>query len=267
MLNTEDVPEAGLTLGNGFLEDPEDTGLDGCFDEYENGWGGCLEQNSYQYYIDQGETELINTESDVDPNDPNGDNWNYDQGSQDYSKANGTEGNGTGSKIQEGGKYPDTEDLDRSGFLDKVNDYFSASFNLMDTTYLAGQTEKNGIQTGWKLYRIPLTDFNNVSSTEWNEIRYIRLAVSDLDSTFSTLQIAKIEIVGNEWQELGIYSPPYESNRNLSPVLKKENLIVDPKREIETADKNIPSFQIAVINTEDNSDYQPPDGVKVSMIG
>ena len=53
MLNTEDIPEAGLTLGNGFLEDPEDTGLDGCFDEYENGWGGCLEQNSYQYYIDQ----------------------------------------------------------------------------------------------------------------------------------------------------------------------------------------------------------------------
>ena len=262
VLNTEDIPEAGLTLGNGFLEDPEDTGLDGCFDEYENGWGGRLEQNSYQYYIDQGETELINTESDVDLNDPNGDNWNYDQGSQDYSKANGTEGNGTGSKIQEGGKYPDTEDLDRSGFLDKVNDYFSASFDLTDTTYLAGQTEKNGIQTGWKLYRIPLTDFNNVSSTEWNEIRYIRLAVSDLDSTFSTLQIAKIEIVGNEWQELGIYSPPYESNRILSPVLKKENLMVDPKREIETADKNIPSFQIAVINTEDNSDYQPPDGVK-----
>ena len=83
VLNTEDVPEAGLTLGNGFLEDPEDTGLDGCFDEFENGWGGCLEQNSYQYYIDQSETELINTESDVDPNDPNGDNWNYDQGSQD----------------------------------------------------------------------------------------------------------------------------------------------------------------------------------------
>ncbi|MCH2508143.1 MAG: cell surface protein SprA [Dehalococcoidia bacterium] len=60
VLNTEDIPEAGLTLGNGFLEDPEDTGLDGCFDEFENGWGGCLEQNSYQYYIDEGETELIN---------------------------------------------------------------------------------------------------------------------------------------------------------------------------------------------------------------
>ena len=73
---------------------------------------------------------MINVGADVDSSDPNGDNWNYDQGSSDYSKVNGTEGNGTGSKIQEGGKYPDTEDLDRSGFLDKVNDYFSASFNL-----------------------------------------------------------------------------------------------------------------------------------------
>ena len=45
---------------------------------------------------------LINIGNDVDPNDPNGDNWNYDQGSLDYSKVNGTEGNGTGSKIQEG---------------------------------------------------------------------------------------------------------------------------------------------------------------------
>ena len=261
-LNTEDIPEAGLTLGNGFLEDQEDTGLDGCFDEYEDGWGGCLQQNTYQYYSDQGEVDIINTGSDVDPNDPNGDNWNYDQGSSDYSKANGTEGNGTGSKIQEGGKYPDTEDLDRSGFLDKVNDYFSASFYLTDTTYLAGQTEKNGIQTGWKLYRIPLADFKNVSSTEWNEIRYVRLAVSDLDSTFSTLQIAKIEIVGNEWQEMGIYSPEYQTKRNLSPVLKKENLVVEPKGEEEITDKSLPSFQIAVINTEDNSNYQPPDGVK-----
>ena len=262
VLNTEDVPEAGLTLGNGFLEDQEDTGLDGCFDDYEDGWGGCLEQNTYQFYIDQGQTDLINIGNDVDPNDPNGDNWNYDQGSMDYSKANGTEGNGTGSKIQEGGKYPDTEDLDRSGFLDKVNDYFSASFNLVDTTYLAGQTEKNGIQTGWKLYRIPLGDFKNLGTTEWNEIRYIRLAVSDLDSTFSTLQIAKIEIVGNEWQELGIFSPPYQSNRSISPILKKENLIAGPKQDSEGIDKDLPSFQIAVINTEDNSEYLPPDGVK-----
>ena len=260
-LNTEDIPEAGLTLGNGFLEDQEDTGLDGCFDEYENGWGGCLEQNTYQFYVDQNETNLINTGYDVDPSDPNGDNWNYDQGSNDYSKANGTEGNGTGSKIQEGGKYPDTEDLDRSGFLDKVNDYFSTSFDLTDTTYLAGQTEKNGIPTGWKLFRIPLSDFKNSGSTEWNEIRYIRMSVSDFDSLYSSLQVAKIEIVGNEWQELGVFAPSNDGEDNNTVSLKKRNKISTKTQSILTND-DLPSFQIAVINTEDNAEYTPPDGVK-----
>ena len=166
----------------------------------------------------------------MDPEDPNGDNWNYEQGSTDYSRMNGTEGNGTGTKIQEGGKYPDTEDLDRSGFLDKTNDYFSASFHLQDTTYLAGATEDNGQPTGWRLFRIPLTDFNNVSNTEWNEIRYVRLSVTGLDSSLSALQIAKIEIVGNEWQELGIHPPE---------VYREHKAIITPNKDFQRRDTDI----------------------------
>ena len=45
ILDTEDIPEAGLTLGNGFLEDHEDIGVDGCPDEFEDGIGGCLESD------------------------------------------------------------------------------------------------------------------------------------------------------------------------------------------------------------------------------
>ena len=53
ILNTEDIPEAGLALGNGFLEDNEDTGLDGCFNEFENGFGGCLDDGlTYQQLLD-----------------------------------------------------------------------------------------------------------------------------------------------------------------------------------------------------------------------
>ena len=147
-LNTEDIPAAGLTLGNGFLEDIEDTGLDGCFDETEDGWGGCLESGTYDEFYAANDTVLVNISDDVDIEDPNGDNWDYDAGSSDYSSVNGTESNGTGSKIQEGGKYPDTEDLDRSTFLDKTNDYFSSNFLLTDTTYIAGVTEKDGMPTG-----------------------------------------------------------------------------------------------------------------------
>ena len=40
ILNTEDIPVGGL-IGDGILDDDEDVGLDGCEDDYENGWGGC----------------------------------------------------------------------------------------------------------------------------------------------------------------------------------------------------------------------------------
>ena len=103
-LNTEDKPAAGLTLGNGFLEEEEDTGIDGCFDENEDGWGGCLSGDStYAQFLALGNNQIINISEDVDVNDPNGDNWDYEPGG-DPSKINGTESNGTGSRIQEGGK-------------------------------------------------------------------------------------------------------------------------------------------------------------------
>lgn len=259
-LNNEDIPSAGLSDGNGFLEEEEDTGLDGCFDETEDGWGGCLESGTYNDWLVAGETELINTANDVDPEDPNGDNWNYDAGSNDYSKANGTEGNGTGSKIQEGGKYPDSEDLDRSKSFNDLNDYFSTNFELTDTTYLAGETEKDGEPTGWKLYRIPLSDFSKVRNIQWNEIWNVRIAVTGIDSTQKQLQIAKMEIVGNEWLELGVQEPV--THQDELPYLDKGkkgkwNTIFD-----ENVSEDEPSFNVAVINTEDNADYTPPKGVK-----
>ena len=262
-LNTEDKPAAGLTLGNGFLEEEEDSGLDGCFDENEDGWGGCLpdtdgngllnsEDSTYIKYLESGGNQIINIADDVDPEDPNGDNWYYDPGG-DPSKINGTESNGTGSRIQEGGKYPDTEDLDRSTFLDKTNDYFSSSFLLTDTTYLAGITKNNTGPTGWRLFRVPLSDFKKVQNIEWNEIRYVRLSITGFDPLvdYQSLKIAKMEIVGNEWQEMGIISPDTTSSMAISNSSK--NLLNSDDE---------PQFQVAVINNEDNADYVPPKGVK-----
>ena len=245
VLDTEDIPEAGLTLGNGFLEDNEDVGIDGCPDLIEDGWGGCLEPETGTYNS-PGQNE-INTAEEINPDDPNNDNWNYSEGSTNYSQVNGTEGNGTGSQIQEGGKYPDTEDLDRSGFLDKTNAYFTKSFpldsaelSIEEKDYLAGTTEKDGVPTGWKLYRIPLSHFKEVNDVEWNEIRSLRLVWTGVENN-NTLQIAKLELVGNEWQELGI-APDSSSTFN------------------QTGADSI--FSIAIVNTEDNADYIPPKGVK-----
>ena len=262
ILNTEDIPGAGLSLGNGFLEDDEDTGVDGCFDVFEDGWGTCLDTlgPTYNEYLSTGENVIINAASDVDADDPNGDNWHYESGSNNYTKVNGTEGNGTGSKIQEGGKYPDTEDLDRSTFLNKINDYFSTNFMLTDTSYLAGETEKDGAPTGWRLFRIPLSEFSKVKSIEWNEIQYVRLALTGLDSTLRQLQVARMEIVGNEWQEMGIVSPSIIYHE--LPLADKNKQGKLPGIFIEDVDEDDPTFQVAVINTEDNADYVPPKGVK-----
>ena len=51
--------------------------------------------------------------------------------------------------------------------------------------------------TGWKLFRIPLSNFKKVRNIEWNEIRYVRIGVTGLEEEQKTLQIAKMEIVGN----------------------------------------------------------------------
>ena len=238
-LNTEDKPVGGL-IGDGILDDDEDIGLDGCRDEFEDGWGACLDPLglSYNDYLAAGETSLINASSDVEANDPNDDNWEYTEGSNDYTKINGTEKNAL-----DAGRYPDTEDLDRTGFLDRTNDYFTKSFSLSDTTYLAGETKKNGVPTGWKLYRIPLIDFettNPLKGKTWDNIHHLRLRLSNASQP-TTIYVAKIELVGNEWQELGIAS-------DSSDVFSKEN-----------ADS---VFAISVVNTDDNANYKPPRGVQ-----
>jgi hypothetical protein len=78
------------------------------------------------------------------------------------------------------------------------------------------------------------------------------------------LQIARMEIVGNEWQEMGIISPG-NFNDEL-PFADKNKPGKISGIFIEDEDEDDPTFQVAVINTEDNADYVPPKGVKVNMI-
>lgn len=237
VLNTEDKAEAGFVQGNGILDNGEDLGLDGARDEYEDGWGGALDSTgfTYQQYLANGETVLINPDADIE--DPNGDNWFYDdkQDISNYKKVNGTQGN----RNAVGGRYPDTEDLDGSGFLDKTNNYFTKSFPLDRSKYFVTETEESdGTPTGWQLYRIPLTHFEKVNNVDWSEIRYIRLVWSGVEGT-AELRIAKIELVGNDWQELGI-----------------------AEGQSTTFTKSDSAFAITVINTEDNPEYSPPKGVQ-----
>ena len=62
--------------------------------------------------------------------------------------------------------------------------------------------EVNGNKTGWKLVRIPISHFTKVQDITLSEIRYLRLIVSGINQA-STLEIARIELVGNTWESMG----------------------------------------------------------------
>ena len=222
--NTEDIPVAG-TVGNNIVDEGEDTGLDGLADEDEEGYDPVTNP------------------------DPNADNWNFDSSVRilDYRRINGTEGNAN----DEGGRIPDSEDLNRNTFLDTRSDYFEYSFWLdgRDNHLIAGG--KDNLK-GWRLYRLPINSYNYKSSSNVNfqDIQYVRIWVTGLTGE-KTVRIATIEMVANEWQELGV---------------KREGSL--------EFDKDDSSFAITVVNTEDNDDIydgnrengdpslQPPPGVE-----
>ncbi len=194
----------------------------------------------------------------ADAEDPNGDNFHqtkaWDPVRDRNDHVNGTEGN---SEYQEG-RYPDTEDLDGMGgtYPETLNNYFSYYIQLdpnhseFDSTLVAGSTERNGIPTGWRLFRVPLTDFwqEGAMTAKWDNVRRMRLWVDGLDSTLylnmaginARIQIANIEFVGNTWEELG-----------LAQVGSDTYVRTD----------SVASLAVAVANTEDNADYVSPPGV------
>ena len=167
-----------------------------------------------------------------------------------FNRINGTENNSNA----QGARFPDTEDLDGDGSLNTFNDYFSYSFNLADQTspFLASQTTfENGVPTGWKLYRIPLTDtlftVGNPDTT-FQQIFNVRLWVNDLPikpGDLDTLQIATFDFVSNEWEEEGFAA----------------NDTSDVKLDEESQER----FAVTVYNTEEHSappvNYTSPPGV------
>ena len=242
VFDTEDKPVGGLLTGNTLLEDEEDVGLDGCSDEYEDGYGGCLDGITYEQALENPfYSDLIYSGDDIDQSDPNNDNWSFNEstaeGSEKYKNINGTEGNGTSDRPLEGARYPDTEDINRDGNFDSKNDYFTSTFDLNEFStdwekYNAGYNITN--MGKWRLYRIPLNEFKKAranGSITWDTIKFIRLTLSG-SSYEDNVKIAKAEIVANQWQELGV---------------KEKNSM--------SYDESDTSFAVTVINTEDNIEY------------
>ncbi|MCK4307429.1 hypothetical protein KAW50_04280, partial [candidate division WOR-3 bacterium] len=105
----------------------------------------------------------------------------------DYSKINGTEYNGV----------LDEEDLDRDEILDRESDYFSFEIDLVN--------DKATIEhsNGWKLFRIPINEYDEEKGTsQWECIKYARLWIDGL-SKGDEIEIAALDIVGNKWKHSG----------------------------------------------------------------
>ena len=265
ILNSEDQAIFG-NIGNNILDDGEDVGYDGCTDLYENGKGGCLSAsegtftsicdsvNNYYtdslgYYTqilpDLNINHLLCNQLDIDSDgshiDPNQDNFSYNEGTDNYKNINGSEGNGD----VQGYVYPDTEDLDGDYLQDFNNDYFTYRIKPLTDTPSDFTQHSNGDSTGWKLFRINLSDFNRIlpqesSNVDWSDVRMMRLWIQGEGQNL--LGIAKIEIVGSQWEEIGetsIDSLDYEDAYQINP-----------------------EFSISVINSDENSDYTSPEGVE-----
>ncbi len=189
-LDTEDIPSQVFPSGDGFVEDAEDVGIDGI-----DGRDTIPRVDIAKYGYHHPAWDTYSFKPDVSP--------------IDYRHINGTEGN----LNIEGGTYPNTEDLNNDGALDTRNAYFTMDVDLSDRyhPYIAGRTKQSdNTETGWKLIRIPLADFeavgDNPELASWSQVKFSRLWMDEVPAGGAALQIATVDIVGNEWQERGVFS-------------------------------------------------------------
>ena len=241
-LNTEDKKVNGIR--NDILDNNEDTGLDGMFGPDPPDWphphepahvvisNGVKRGVPYDFWD-------LNNDGIKEPYEPwSYDDWHYSQQKfYDYRHINGTENN----KNDEGGRFPDTEDLNQNGDVDLQNSYFEFTFSLdkssPDTALIAGG---HGNEYGWRMYRIPLQNSTmKVGNPQWTNIEYVRIWIDRFDKP-GGLSIAEINLVGSDWKERGV--------------------AISDSSEYDAKDDS--TVAVTVINTHDNPEYTPPPGVE-----
>ncbi len=225
-LNSEDIIRTTTNpqgVPRGVVNDENDRGLDMIFDQDE--------RQAYQDFISSNRDSLGRLDADIDPNDPSGDDYNYDFGKVDFSKINGAEAN---IRLR---REPDTEDLNRNGSVDFENEYveyeipldtvyFDSNAVLRDNPLIVGGNR----QTGWYQFRIPLLAATRVVGSQGaqgtlSNVQYIRMWLSGFERPV-IVRVAEIDLVGNQWQQY----PAKDSIMKLS-----------------------------VVNLEDNPEYNTPD--------
>ena len=248
-LNTEDLLTKGVR--NGIVDQGEDVGLDGLPDD--------LELNFYLIHAGENPADYPTLEEkkarfealyshpqwypDRTADDPALDNWRYTN-PNNYDRVNGTQ-NSNLDPDRLG--RPDTEDINRNGYLDRSNNYVSYVINLSpnapDSVYVEGGDADPatwGRSDSWRLYRLPLTDVaERVGTPDLSLVESVRIWVTGApDTSVFQVSIASIQVVGNQWRE--------------KPV-EVGGVALPPE-----------TVRVSVRNTFENVGvYEPPPGVKL----
>lgn len=190
VLNTED------SLGNGELRPQDDLGID--------------------YLSDAQELDIYNQLNGTNLNlqqlpDPAGDN-NNSNGVFTVETINGTQNN-----INfEGGRRPDTEDLNRTNNVRNPNDYFQFEISLdtLNNPYIVG-TGKDG----WHQYKVPLSEYvKQYGNAVFTNIQFARVWLTNLTDTVR-LNLYDINLTGNQWVKPNKFDTTY----NITTVSIEEN--------------------------------------------
>ena len=244
-IDTEDTPLPGRTTGDNEVSKDEDIGLDGRTDEQELDFylvAAGVDTTGLTNEQKRQQLRALPEYAGRDPADPEGDNWDYDptRNRDDYRRINGAQGN----RLSEGGQRPDTEDLNNDGNLNIRNDFYHHVIDLDRDAHVPGTRS----EAGWRLFRLELYDDETVrvGAPDSSRIEFARLALvtNKAFGDTASVEIAQMEIIGNEWQEDGV-------------TRLYEDATVVSENEV---------FNVTVIGTDENLSYRPPPGVRVNRL-
>ncbi|MEO0243700.1 MAG: hypothetical protein ABIL92_02970 [candidate division WOR-3 bacterium] len=190
--------------GNGVLDEGEDTGLDGI----------------------QGADSLWNLNSLDDGND---DYYYPRTGERNYSRVNGTEGNGR----------LDTEELIIDGKLSLENNYYEMVIDLEnpDPGIFVGENPY-----GFRTFLIPIKDTTYVKkfgNPNWGYVRFVRIWFDQITEP-ETLVIAQVKFQGNKYVKT-----PVMTSDSLHPVFTDEFV------------------GVRSVGNMDDPDYTSPPGIEL----
>lgn len=225
--------------------DEEDVGLDGVADSLERRWYDNVIPDYLGFNDPAGdnfpysEGQIIETPSLLSVNGVNLDDSGFFE-LQDLKKINGGEGNIEDPAF----RNVDTEDIDGDGF-NVDNRYFSFKasldrFAVENNFYVDGSINDDG----WFTIRIPIQEIRAldtiIGSASWTNIQNVRLWIDSVPDT-TMIEIAAMELISSNWNDRLARPDPFDSLT--SPSV----------------------FDVAVINTAEDANYDPPPGVTGSL--